>query len=70
MYPILFVFHLSVLMSSDDAGSTSETLCNIGTILNSFSYTDKKLIRRIESLEKKSINHFYFYLTFTFRSSG
>ena len=59
MYPILFLFHLSVLMSSDDAGSTSETLCNIGTILNSFSYTDKKLIRRIESLEKKSINHFY-----------
>lgn len=46
-------------MSSDDAGCTSETLCNIGTILNSFSDTDKKLIRRLESLEKKNINHFY-----------
>ena len=46
-------------MSSDDAGSTSETLCNIGTISNSFSETDRKLVRRIESLDKKRTNHFY-----------
>lgn len=62
MYPRLFILCLNilVLMLSEDAGCTGETLRpNIGTILNSFCNADKKLIRRIESLEKKGINHFY-----------
>ena len=36
---------------SEDASGTGETLQNIGTILSCFSNEDKKLVRRIESLE-------------------
>ena len=60
MYHFVCIFILSVLMLSDDAGSPGETLhVNIGTILNEFSTPDKKLIRSIESLEKKRLNHAY-----------
>ena len=53
-----FIVHILVLMS-EDAGSAGETLQNIGTILNCYSNDNKKVVRRIESLEKKRINHLY-----------
>ena len=60
MYHFVCLIVLSVLMLSDDAGSPGETLhVNIGTILNEFSNDGKKLIRSIESLEKRRLNHAY-----------